>query len=75
MAKTYTTYVKLKDDNNTILTFNTLEAYQQAVSGQDIHSVIGNQEYFIPVHGICTIGGMVADDGADAPEDAYCTEE
>lgn len=73
MAKTYATSVSTK--GGYLYTFTTLEAYQQAVSGQDIHSVDTHQrEVFVPCHDLCGISVTITDDESDAPEDAYCAE-
>lgn len=73
MAKTYATRVSTKASN--AYTFTSIEAYQQAVSGQDIHAVDAQgTEVFIPYHALCGISVKITDDESDAPEDAYCAE-
>lgn len=75
MAKTYTTTVSVKGPDVSGFLFTTPEAYQQAVSGQDIHSVDAHQmEVFIPCHALCGISVEITDDESDAPNDAYCAE-
>lgn len=75
MAKTYTTTVSVKDPDASAFVFTTPEAYQQAVSGQDIHAYEQRgDEVFIPVHAICGFSVEITDDESDAPEDAYCAE-
>lgn len=81
--KQYTTYVHLKEENpftqdTSPVVFTTVEAYQQAMSGQNINSIFDLQgvptHVIIPRHAISHINIIPSDVEVEPPVDAFCAE-